>query len=201
MPLDVPDLRDDLVRLRPPALGDVDAITRECQDPEIPRYTRIMSPYGRDDAVRFVEDAGRSWAEGTSAAFVIASVDADEVLGSVGLMRIHDERLVAEIGYWVAAGARRGGIATRAVRMVATWAVRVLGIARVELMTRVENVASQGVAARAGFTREGVLRSYTTLGCGLADVAMFSLLPADVDTEPRSDSGPDPAGAEASARG
>lgn len=60
MRLDVPDLADEVVRLRPPALADVDAITAECQDPEIPRFTRIMSPYGREDAVRFVEDAGRN---------------------------------------------------------------------------------------------------------------------------------------------
>lgn len=179
MPLEVPDLADEVVRLRPPALADVGAIVAECQDPEIPRFTRIMSPYGREDAVRFVEDAGRNWAEGSSAAFVISDVDRDTVLGSVGLMRIHEERHVAEIGYWVAAEARRHGIATRAVRLVADWASRDLGIARVELMTRIENVASQGVAERAGFTREGVLRSYLTFGCGLADVVMFSLLPSD----------------------
>ncbi len=193
MPLDVPDLHDDQVRLRPPARDDIDVITRECQDPEIPRFTRITSPYGREDAVRFVEEAAHAWVDGTSAAFVITGAAGDEVLGSVGLMRIHEERVVAEIGYWVGAGARRRGIATRAVRMVAGWAVRDLGIARVELMTRVENTASQGVAARAGFTREGLLRSYATLGCGLADVVMFSLLPGDLD--------PDPAGLEASARG
>jgi RimJ/RimL family protein N-acetyltransferase len=47
-------------------------------------------------------------------------------------------------------------------------------------MTRVENVASQGVAMRAGFTREGVLRSYMTHGCGPADVVMFSLVLSDL---------------------
>ena len=37
MALDAPELHDDVIRLRPSALDDVDAITRECQDPEIPR--------------------------------------------------------------------------------------------------------------------------------------------------------------------
>lgn len=198
MALDVPDLRDELIRLRPPTLDDVDAITRECQDPEIPRFTRITSPYGREDAVRFVEEAGRNWLEGSSAAFVIADLDHDDVLGSVGLMRIHDERQVAEIGYWVAAGGRRRGIASRAVRLVAHWGVGDLGIARIELMTRLDNVASQGVAARSGFTREGVLRSYTTFGCGLADVVMFSMVPADLETDA---AGPGQAARGATARG
>ena len=193
MAFEAPALRDDLVRLRPPAPDDVDAIALECQDPEIPRYTRISSPYHRADAVQFVEDSGRAWVDGTSAAFVIAAPDDDTVLGSVGLMRIDPDRPVAEIGYWVAAAARRRGIATRAVVLVSRWAVLDLGIARVELMTRPENVASQGVAARSGFTREGMLRSYTKLGCGLSDVVMFSLVLGDLD--------PDRAAGEASARG
>ncbi len=193
MAFEAPAVRDEVVRLRLPALHDVDEITLECQDPEIPRYTRISSPYHRADAVQFVEDSARAWADRTSAAFVIADADDDSVLGSVGLMRIDPDRQVAEIGYWVAAAARRRGIATRVVRLVSRWAVVDLGIARVELMTRPENVASQGVAARAGFTREGTLRSYTTLGCGLADVVMFSLVPGDL--------APDRAAPEASARG
>lgn len=176
----VPRLLDDAIVLRPPVLADADAITRECQDPEIPRFTRIASPYGRDDAVRFIEEAARAWQDGTSAAFVIADPTTDEVLGSIGLMRIHEDRLVAEIGYWVAAGVRRSGIATRAVRLVAHWAALELGIVRIELMTRPENVASQGVAERAGFIREGVLRSYVTLGCGCSDIVMFSLVATDL---------------------
>jgi RimJ/RimL family protein N-acetyltransferase len=95
-------------------------------------------------------------------------------------MRFDDTRAVAEVGYWVARGVRRRGVATRSVRLTSSWALRSLGIARLELMTRVENVASQGVAERAGFTREGVLRAYMTHGCGLSDVVMFSMIPADL---------------------
>jgi RimJ/RimL family protein N-acetyltransferase len=58
--------------------------------------------------------------------------------------------------------------------------VRDLGLQRLELMTDVDNVVSQGVAQRAGFTREGLLRSYETHGCGRIDVVMFSLVPSDL---------------------
>jgi len=105
----------------------------------------------------------------------------DTLLGSVGLMRVDDDRNVAEIGYWIAKDARRRGIATRAVRLMSRWGAHDLGISRIELMTRVDNHASQGVATAAGFVREGVLRSFATIGCGLADIGMFSLVPADID--------------------
>jgi RimJ/RimL family protein N-acetyltransferase len=57
-----------------------------------------------------------------------------------------------------------------------------LGVQRLELTTAPENAASQRVAERAGFTREGVLRGLTaaTKNNGRRDSVMFSLLPADL---------------------
>jgi RimJ/RimL family protein N-acetyltransferase len=56
-----------------------------------------------------------------------------------------------------------------------------LGVQRLELTTAPENVASQRVAERAGFSREGVLRGLVaTKENGRRDSVMFSLLPADL---------------------
>jgi len=180
MALAVPELGDETLHLRPPTRRDVDAVTVACQDPDIARYTRIPSPYERAHAEGWVAHAAEAWTAGTEAAFVVVDTRRGDLVGSVGVMRLDDERQVAEIGYWVAKEARRGGIATRAVHLASRWAVQDLGVGRLELMTHVENVPSQRVAVATGFTREGVLRSYTTIGCGVADVVMYSLLPGDL---------------------
>jgi RimJ/RimL family protein N-acetyltransferase len=175
----VPDLRDDVVVLRPPTKGDVDAITAAIQDPDIPRYTRIPSPYTRADAIQFIADATAHWRNGSSQSFLITDASSGALAGGIGV-HASEHLEVREIGYWVARAARRRGFATRAVRLVSRWVIPVLGLRRLELMTHADNVGSQAVAERAGFTREGVLRSYATIGCGLADVVMFSLLPEDL---------------------
>ncbi len=181
MSLDVPRLRDDLIALRTPEERDVDAITAACQDPDIPRFTRVPSPYTRADAELYVGVAAESRAAGTDLSFVVVAADDDaRLLGSTGVHGIADDRHVAEIGYWIERSARGRGFATRALRLLSRWAVAELGVARLELMAAVENVASQRVAERAGFTREGVLRSYFSHRCGLRDVVMFSLLPGDL---------------------
>ena len=51
--------------LHPPTETDIDAIVRACQDPEIPRYTPVPSPYGREDAEGYVKLIGEWWAEGS----------------------------------------------------------------------------------------------------------------------------------------
>jgi RimJ/RimL family protein N-acetyltransferase len=56
-----------------------------------------------------------------------------------------------------------------------------LGLIRLELITDVDNVASQGVAQKAGFQREGVLRSHLRHPDGhRRDSVMFSLLPGEL---------------------
>ena len=67
------------------------------------------------------------------------------------------------------------------MQLIARWAFNELGVQRLELTTAPENVASQRVAERAGFTREGVLRGLVaTKSNGRRDSVMFSLLPADL---------------------
>jgi RimJ/RimL family protein N-acetyltransferase len=182
MGLDVPDLRDDAVVLRRPEERDLDAIVTACQDPAIPRFTRVPSPYTRADAERFLAHNRAAWALGEKApevSFLITKAASDQVLGTIGLKQFRD-RGAGEVGYWLAADARGKGYVSRAARLVSRWALQDLGFERLELFTEPENEPSQRVAARCGFAKEGVLRSYLKLKDRRSDVVMFSLLPSDL---------------------
>ncbi len=150
-------VRTDRLVLRPHRPEDVDAVLRACQDPGIQRWiTAIPIPYTRADARAWVIDvAPRERAEGRGLPVV---VEADgEVVGSGGV-HLRDGRFGPEIGYWIAPWARGRGYAAEAAAALARWALG-LGAPRVHLVADVGNTASQAVAVRAGFTREGVVRS------------------------------------------
>jgi hypothetical protein len=49
--LSVPAPHDEPVRLGPPLPGDVDAITAAVQDPDIPAFTMVPTPYTVEDAI------------------------------------------------------------------------------------------------------------------------------------------------------
>jgi RimJ/RimL family protein N-acetyltransferase len=66
------------------------------------------------------------------------------------------------------------------VRLVSRWAFRDLGLQRLQLTTDPDNAASQRVAERAGFTREGLLRAWLPTKDGRRDSVMFALLPGDL---------------------
>jgi RimJ/RimL family protein N-acetyltransferase len=85
----------------------------------------------------------------------------------------------AEVGYWLGCDARGLGHATRAVRLICAWGFLALGLERIDLLAATGNAASQRVAERAGFTREGVLRSYMRGRDGRQDMVAFGLLASD----------------------
>ena len=164
-------LEDDVVRLRPFEEGDVPAIAAACQDPEIPRWTAVPSPYTEADA--------RQWLESDEEeSFAVVDKASDELLGSIGVRYLDGG--IGEVGYWVKREARGRGVATRALGLIARWALVDKGLGRFQLRADVANEASQRVAEKAGFVREGVLRSALAFKGERRDVVMYSLVPDDL---------------------
>jgi RimJ/RimL family protein N-acetyltransferase len=174
VPLTVPALHDDAIALRRPEAGDAAAIAAAVQEPDIPRFTMVPSPYTIDDATAFIERSGALWHSGDAAPFVIVEATTGMLLGSVGLHDLGLESSPAHVGYWVAVEARGRGVATRALRLVARWALEDLALPRLEVCVFVENERSQRVAARAGFTREGI-RAFVGHPTGRDELVVFSM--------------------------
>lgn len=175
---EAPDLRTDEIVLRPWRADDLDALVAELQDPEIPRWTRIPEPYTRDDGRKFLERTAAGWADGISANFAIVDARTAQLVGSIGA--VFHEQGAATIGYWVAESARGRGIASDALRLISRWVIETFPVERVELVAAPDNEASQRVAEKAGFTREGLLRRYVEIKGKRRDCVMFSLLPEDL---------------------
>ena len=163
-----PTLTDGTVTVRPMGADDVPALTRACQDPEIPRWTRVPRPYTPEDARAFVAAAAAEAASGIGVALVVADAG-DVFLGTIGLMEIDRSTGSGELGYWLAREARGRGAATRAVRLVAGWAAHELGLRRLEILTHGGNAASARVAERAGFAATGETRRLARMPPGKRD--------------------------------
>lgn len=171
-------LRSGSTLLRPWRDADAAAITFACQDPEIVRWTRIPDRYSQADARAFLLFRYDGLLAGTTAPFAIVST-ADRLLGSVSLIHLDWCHLRGEVGYWLAPAARGQGHATRAVQLICAWGFTSLGIERIALHAATENLASQRVAERCGFTREATLRAWYRGKQGQEDMVGFGLLRDD----------------------
>jgi ribosomal-protein-alanine N-acetyltransferase len=86
----------------------------------------------------------------------------------------------AALGVWVRGQERGRGLGLCALRQICTFGFDEIGLARIEATTLPENGGMLRIAEQAGFTHEGVLRSYTRERGRRCDVAMLSLLPGEL---------------------
>lgn len=184
LPLALPDppLSDGIVTLRGLRDDDADAVQLACSDPITQQWLDFLPrPYTVDDARWFIDRARSDWLTGHAAVFAIADANDDALLGAAAIQAGRTRRPF--VGYWVGPWARGRGVAPRAVSLLSRWAMESLEVARLELFVEVGNVASERVAEKAGFQREGVLRAYDDGLDGPIDLVMFSLLPSDIATD------------------
>uniref|UniRef100_A0A7N0V620 N-acetyltransferase domain-containing protein n=1 Tax=Kalanchoe fedtschenkoi TaxID=63787 RepID=A0A7N0V620_KALFE len=86
----------------------------------------------------------------------------------------------AEIGYGLGSKYWGKGIATSAVKIVVAESFKEQPhLRRIEAFVDVENVASQKVLEKAGFSKEGVLREYLILKGRVRNMVLFSILSTD----------------------
>jgi RimJ/RimL family protein N-acetyltransferase len=161
------ELRDGDLLLRPYRPDDADAVTAAMADDDIVRFIpAIPEPYTRADAEAWISRCAEALEAGSSYTFAIVSSETGELHGSI---EIHVAG--GAVGYWIAAGARNRGIATRAVRLVCGWWRR----RPLHLTTHPDNGASQRVAEKAGFRRVGTTTERPVFRDGTSEAVLFEL--------------------------
>jgi RimJ/RimL family protein N-acetyltransferase len=177
-----PPLTDGVVALRPWRRSDTPQRFAGFSDPLCLRFSwPLTEPFteahllGRFDE----EEEARCFGEQLNLG-VVDAANLDDVWGGASVYDVDHGEARAAVGYWLASEARGRGVATRTVRLLARWAFEELAMARLELTCAPDNIASQRVAERCGFVREGVLRSHIRFKDGRRDTMVFGLLPGEL---------------------
>ena len=137
-----------MLTLRPPQLSDADALVAACQDPEIPRWTNVPSPYTHEHALDVHHrraTRGRRTFLGFEDGVLVGSFSLLEIDVDAALRR---DRLLGGEG-----GARSWRRDARGRVACATIGAE-LGLTRLELIVHKDNAALAGVARRSGLPRD-----------------------------------------------
>lgn len=181
LPLPDPPLASGSLALRAWRTADVPGVVAACQDPEIARFVAaIPVPYAETDARAWLASQEPARQAGERLELAIVSRYSDRLLGAITLASLERAHARAMVSFWVAPDARGQGVAAQALRMLAGCAFRSLQLARLELFIEPDNVASQRVAERCGFVREGLLRSRWVSKGRRRDSVVFGLLAGEL---------------------
>ncbi|GMA32906.1 GNAT family N-acetyltransferase [Litorihabitans aurantiacus] len=139
---------------------------------------RPESFFTRDGQARLAETLLDSRAAGTALPLVI--VDDGAIVGRLTVTSIARGAFCSgALGYWVAQGAGGRGLATAAVADACALAFGPLELHRLEAGTLVDNLASQRVLAKSGFSRYGLAPGFLSIDGAWRDHVLFQRLADD----------------------
>lgn len=183
LPATATALEDGRLRLSPWTAADAEDLYAAVQESVadvgrwLPWCTR---DYDLADAANWAATIQAAWTSGTMYAFATRAAVDGRLLGGCGLNQLDRKHRCANLGYWVRSSAQGHGVAMAAARLVAAFGFRQLGLARIEIVTLTDNLASRRVAAKLGAQFEGIARARLWAWGRAHDAAMHGLVPQDL---------------------
>lgn len=133
--------------------------------------------YEHGDSTAFIRESILAWKEDRAWDYSIRFKDDPERhVGSISFWTVSKLGKIAEFGYWVRSDEQSRGICSEAVDRLLDETFNSLGYHKVTLRIAVGNTASDRVAEKLGFTREGVLREELLIRGNWVDHSLWSLL-------------------------
>lgn len=187
------ELKGDRVVLRHPRGSDYRAwaeLRRDSRDflePWEPRWApdELARRAWRERLRQYVQDRRRGYGH----TFFVFERRSGTLAGGISIGNIR--RGVAQsgqIGYWMGEKFAGHGFMGEALSLVVDYGFRGLGLHRIEAACIPDNKRSIRVLEKAGFSREGLLRSYLRINGAWRDHLLFALI--DEDCQDKKDRGP-----------
>ncbi len=174
---------------RPVAYGPV--LLREFSDLDVPMVMELSTdpyvPLAGSLPANASERQARDWidrqrgrlAEGAGYSFAIAEADTGRAVGGIGLWLTQLTQGRATAGYSVVPSARGRGLAAAALTALTSFAWSIPALYRIELYIEPWNAGSIRTAERAGYEREGLLRSHQEIGGRRRDMLLYAAIRAN----------------------
>ncbi|CDY15325.1 BnaC04g42980D [Brassica napus] len=161
------------ISLRPMILSDVDDYMVWATDAKVARFCSWEPCTSREEAIKYITDSvlTHPWLRAIC-------LEDDRPNGYILIMSV--DKIRKEIGYLLTKKYWGKGFATEAVRLVTAEVFKEMPeVERLEALVDVDNIGSQRVLEKVGFTREGVLmRNFIVMKGSIRDMVMFSFLRA-----------------------
>ncbi len=143
--------------------------------------------YTSGDTTAFIRESAQAWKEDRAWDYSIRKrEDPSRHIGNISVWTTSKLGKIAEIGYWIRSDEAGKGVCTESVDRLLEETFDALSYHKVVLRIAIGNDASDRVAEKLGFIREGVLREELLIRGNWVDHSLWSLLDREYRSMRRS---------------
>ncbi|HEX2946659.1 MAG TPA: GNAT family protein [Clostridia bacterium] len=178
-----PYIATEEITLRKIEASDLDSIFEIYSNEKLFQYTPVMLRKNKDTVANMIGHFDRDFHKRKYIFLGIClNSDPDKIVGIAEMFEYSAEINMITIGYRLNDKYWDRGIITKTVKAMTDFLFNEIGINRIQAFVMPENIKSQNVLLRNGFTKEGMIRQgYFWKGQGVVDLILYSLLKSDVE--------------------
>jgi ribosomal-protein-alanine N-acetyltransferase len=181
----VPQLETDRLILREMTHDDKDALFLSFSDKDVTKYFSMNPFTSVEEAGKIVERAQTLFEQEKGIQWGIVMKGDTTLVGTCGYESWIKQSFRGELGYDLRQSHWGKGIMSEALQAVIAYGFKPMGLNRIEVTTRSDNMRSIKMLCRLGFCKEGRFREYTYWDGEFHDELFFSLLKKEWITQVR----------------
>ncbi|AMO85066.1 GNAT family protein [Solibacillus sp. FSL W7-1472] len=173
-------VENDIVKLRPVQMSDIEAIANAANDERIWEHMSVTL-LTQEAVENYIENAIKEREKGISYMFAVIEKKTDNIVGCTSFLDISFPHKRLEIGAtWYNPTVWRSAINTNCKFLLFQYCFEVLNLNRIQIKTGHENYRSQKAIERIGAVKEGVLRNHMIRKEGtIRHTIMYSVIVED----------------------
>lgn len=173
-------LENEIIKLRPVQLSDIEAITDAANDERIWEHMSV-NLLSKEAVQNYIENAIKERDKSVSYLFAVIYKKTDKIVGCTSFLDISFPHKRLEIGAtWYNPSVWRTSINTNCKFLLFQYCFEVLKLNRIQIKTGHENDRSQKAIERIGAVKEGVLRNHMIRKEGtIRHTVMYSVISED----------------------
>jgi [ribosomal protein S5]-alanine N-acetyltransferase len=175
-----PIIETDRLFLRKVNAEDAPDMLVYLSEEEVVQHMGLVPFQTIEDAMDEINWYDSIYEEGTGIRWGITLKEEGKVIGSCGYLNRAPKHHRAEIGFELSKDYWGKGIAREALDAVIRYGFLHLELERIEALIEPENIPSQKLVERKGFSREGLLRHYEYTRGKFDDLLIYSILKNEI---------------------
>jgi len=157
------------IEIRNQRLGDAKNFYRILANP---KFIYFLKPKSLEAEIKYLK--GNTEKRKKKIEYNFTILYDEKIVGGIGLKMHPSRKFIGEIGYFLDENYWGKGITLKALKLVEKFAFKKIKVRRIEIIMNPKNIASEKIAIKAGYKKEGTMKKSIQVNGHIFDAHLYA---------------------------